>query len=497
MRSAPRVASRGGPFATDTPASAADQVKAAIAAASSGPAIPRNRGNLFSFDTLSPREAFVAPFLGIYLGFSVARIHERFPVLAVPYLLWGMMAVMLLTIMASLPRNGWRMTWENSPQLRLVAVLAGLAIFTVPFGVWMQGALDFLINKFTIVIAVYLACIILLRDSRSLRRVVALYVAIATVVAVANLISYFNHDLSTTALTAAEALSYQQGGEVDPDKLRQTFGSLDPNDLAAVMAVTLPMALWLAAGSFRRRLFWTPSALVMVIAVIPTASRGGLLGLAAAAITLVLVGSSGGKRILLAGTLAVGTIGFIALAGAQMDRLSNFSGTDYNYTAGEGRIEIWKRGIVWMTRRPWGYGLENFPVYFGWLNGADRAAHNSLIQYGVELGVLGLAAYLTICVTLVKSLLKIRRIALAGGPKGQDTVTLCGHVLAMLAACWTTGFFLSNAYYPLTYMAIGIASAVVLSKVGTAETIPTDPIAEPAPAMGRLRRRQLKAFQAA
>lgn len=488
--------------ATDMPGlggelSPAAQVKAAIAAAADGKSSSRrDRAKRFLFDKVSPREATVAPLLGIYLGFAVARLHERFPVLQVPYLLWGLMSIMLLTLAASVPGSGWKVVWKNSPQLRLVAVLTVLAIVTVPLGIWMSGALDYLINRFTIAVAVYVACIFLFRDKKVMRRIIALYVTITTVVAVTNVVGYFNHDLTTTMLSADERIQYQETGVVNTERLRQTFGSLDPNDIAAVMATTMPLALWLAVGNFRRRVLWTPCAVVCVIAVIPTASRGGLLGLAAAAMVLVIFGAKGGKRIFIVGSLAIGAVAFMALAGSQMDRISQFGGNDYNYTSSEGRIAIWKRGIVWMIRRPWGYGLDNFPVYFGWLNGPDRAAHNSLVQYGVELGVLGLASYLIICTSLVKSLIRIRNSALRGGSEGQEMAALSGHVLAMLAACWTTGFFLSNAYYPLTYMAIGIGSAVVLSATEMKHVSSAVPL--PAPAVpGVRRRRQLKAFNPA
>jgi hypothetical protein len=407
-----------------------------------------------------------------------------------------MMAVMLATLAVSLPGEAWKKTWRASPQLRLIGVLTLLAVVTVPLGVWMNGALDFLVNKFTVALAVYLTSLFLFRDSKVMRRIIALYVAIVTVVAATNVVAYFSHDLSTMMLTPDERIAYLATGVVNAAEMRQTFGSLDPNDIAAIMATTLPLALWLAIGNFGRRLIWTPCAIIMVLAVIPTASRGGLLGLGAAAVVLVLVGAKGGKRVFLVASLAIGAIAFFALAGSQLDRMSDFASNDYNYTSSEGRIAIWKRGIVWMIRRPWGYGLDNFPVYFGWLNGPSRAAHNSLIQYGVELGVLGLAAYLLICWTLVRSLLKIRQNALHSGPAGQDTVVLCGHVLAMLAACWTTGFFLSNAYHPLTYMAIGVGSAVVLSAKGKAiVAAPAVPVKTSA-VTGR-RQRHLKAFDAA
>lgn len=470
--------------------SAMAQVKAAIAAASN--ARSRKRSG-FAFDHLSPREAFVAPVLGIYLGVAVARLHERFPALAVPMLLSALMAIMLATLIAAVPSGGWRQVWHTSKQLRLVAGITALAVITVPLGIWMTGSFNYLINRFVVAIAVYIACLLLLRDRRTLRRIVSIYVLIVVVVAAKNLSLYFNHDVNSTLMSEEDKLLYQETGVANPEKNRQAFGSLDPNDIAAVMATTFPLALWLAAGSLKRRLFWTPCALLLIVAVIPTSSRGGFLGLVAAAVVLGLVGARGGRRVFLILMLVLGAIAFNVAAGSQMDRMENINNSDYNSTTSEGRVAIWKRGIVWTIKRPWGYGLDNFPVYFGWLNGSDRAAHNSLIQYAVELGVLGIAAYLMIAATLIKSLLQIRRRAMQPGAIDNETVAVTGHVMAMLAGCWMTGFFLSNAYYPMTYMAIGIASAVVLS--ANAAPAPATPAPASVPSLPGRRRRQFPVLQ--
>ncbi|MGH7583353.1 MAG: O-antigen ligase family protein [Gemmatimonadales bacterium] len=450
----------------------------------------RPRGSSFAFDHVSRREAVLAPILGIYLGFAVARLHELFPVLAVPRLLWTMMAVMLITLTLTTPIDAWRKVWRASPQLRLVALLLALAIITIPLGIWMSGSLTFLTNHYTVALAVFIACLLLMRDRKSMRWVIMLYVVIVTVVTASNVSNYFSHEPGTESATIQPDLSPQPGGDIT----RQGVGSLDPNDLAAVLATTFPLAFWLAAGKVRRRIIWVPAGLLMIVGVIPTASRGGFLGLIAAAVVLALVGAKGWRRVFLIAALAGGAMVFMALAGGQMSRMDDLGGSDYNYTSSEGRIAIWKRGIVWMIRRPWGYGIDNFPTEFAWLNGPERAAHNSLIQYGVELGVAGLAAYLLICATLIRSLLRMRRNAMFANPPDHQTITLTGHVLAAFTGCWVTGFFLSNAYYPLTYMAIGIASAVVLSNQGKEAPATA---ASAVPAVRGRRRRHFRAFEPA
>jgi O-antigen ligase len=170
---------------------------------------------------------------------------------------------------------------------------------------------------------------------------------------------------------------------------------------------------------------------------------------------------------MLALSLGGGAIFSLIATDGQIGRFLEFGGDDYNVAGNEGRLFFWRQGIVWMIKRPWGYGLGNFPVYFGWMNGTDRAAHSSWVQYGMELGIAGLSAFVLLTYTLVTRLRQQRRIALAfvgrrGGEKAEAEATLAGHVLAALAATLVTGSFLSNAYYPLMYMALGIAAATVL-----------------------------------
>lgn len=157
---------------------------------------------------------------------------------------------------------------------------------------------------------------------------------------------------------------------------------------------------------------------------------------------------------------------FAAIAtDGQLQRFFDFSGDDYNLE-GEGRWYFWRQGIVWTIKRPTGYGIANYGTYFDWLNGYSRAAHSMWVQYGVELGVAGLCTFVYLCWYLVNRNRRLRKLALNArttpGDLGDREAVLHGHALAMLAGVLVTGSFLSNAYYPLTYMALGIAGAALL-----------------------------------
>ncbi len=138
-------------------------------------------------------------------------------------------------------------------------------------------------------------------------------------------------------------------------------------------------------------------------------------------------------------------------------RFSDFSSNDYNLTD-EGRWFFWKQGFIWMLKRPWGYGIDNYPTFFGMFNGQERAAHSTWVQYGMELGIAGITLFVMLCWWLVKKLRAHRKlaVALSGRVAGaREEAVLAGHMMAMMAAALMTGTFLSNAYYPMMYMALG------------------------------------------
>jgi hypothetical protein len=66
-----------------------------------------------------------------------------------------------------------------------------------------------------------------------------------------------------------------------------------------------------------------------------------------------------------------------------------------------------------------------------------------------------------------------------------------GHMLAVLAGVLVTGTFLSNAYYPMMYMALGMAGATLLGSPFETTPAPAVPAApEKSAATGVRRRRQ-------
>lgn len=376
----------------------------------------------------------------VFLAYAVLRIQELYPFLDVPRLPLIMAITLSLIIVGGTPFAGWRAIWSLVPPVRWQALLLFLGVANAPFGIWMSGSLTYYLFTYSISVVVFLTTLVLLRDRRALGATLTVLLVAITAVAI--------YTLSDTATTMGKTGRVRLGV------------TLDPNDLAMVFVALTPMALWMAQRKGGRSFLWSAAAFIAVAAVVPTQSRGAILGLGAVAITLIALGTSGWKRTLYIVGTVVAAFGLFAFASATgADRLADFS----DYSGGESRTAIWKRGLVWMTWRPWGYGIDNFPIYFGWLNGNDRAAHNSFIQIGMELGVLGGLAFTMLFLHTGRELLRQRRHALSLGasqPEAAREAALVTFVVASMAGTAACGFFLSKAYSGITLFvqALGLAT---------------------------------------
>ena len=413
---------------------------------------------------------WIAVPFGVLVAYDVARVQEVVPVLDVPRLPLILGLICLVATVPSLVNGGFQALWHRSVTFRAQVGLLGLALLTMPIGIWPIGSWFYFKEKYIIQWIVFVVGAYLFRDRRALRLVVAIF-AIAV------------------SIAAYEAVFGGAGVQKDVERV-YVAASLDPNDFGAILVVTIPLVLWLVGGaSGLGKLLWTAAAFLMVGAIAPTASRGALLGIMSVALVLILVGTTGFRRIFMGGAVAIGALTFsLVVSDEQMARFGNVGGEDdYNTNDGEGRIAIWKRGIVWTIKRPTGYGLNNFPVYFGWLNGPDRAAHNSLVQIAVELGVAGLGLFLMAFFHGIRDTQRYFSRLGGRGPPVADArreISLARLVLASLVGAFVTGFFLSNAYAGITMLVLAIAAGLQFGRLepGSGQRV------GPVPAMASRRR---------
>jgi O-antigen ligase len=269
----------------------------------------------------------------------------------------------------------------------------------------------------------------------------------------------------------------------------------DANDLAMMVAATLPFAVYFLGAGTRpwHRLLALACSGVFVLAIVRTGSRGGFLALIGVGAYLLFFFAAIPMRTRV-GFLAGGVALLMAIAGPQywtsMATLLNPK-ADYNWSENNevGRMAIWKRGMGYMAANPIaGVGVNAFPVAEGTLSDlASRqelgiglkwsAAHNSFVQIGAELGVPGLIAFALMLWRMFGAAWRIARRKLHPGG-GRGPINALGHAMvASLIGYAIGGFFLSQAYSALLYSLCGILAGLVIVTGGP----PATPAGAPVP----------------
>lgn len=198
-----------------------------------------------------------------------------------------------------------------------------------------------------------------------------------------------------------------------PARLGAIGNVVNANELAGVLAWILPLLLAILAGfwraiwrsgrwSMRFSLFILGGMLLFnTVLLLGTQSRGAYLGVLVAILVMVAIRYRWGKWLLIlaliAGTLAAYLIGLGDLLGGGSPTLQELGL--------QGRLEIWSRAL---------YGISDFPITGMSMNGFRVLvqvlyplftiapnldighAHNHLLQAALDLGILGLIAYLSI-----------------------------------------------------------------------------------------------------
>lgn len=251
----------------------------------------------------------------------------------------------------------------------------------------------------------------------------------------------------------------------------------DANDLGMLLVSSIPFAIYfiVSSRSVLIRILAAATIPVLLMVIIKTGSRGAFLGLIAVGIYFLFrfKSISRGWRV---GAVVVGLL-FFSVAGSErywemMNTLLNPQ-QDYNWSgeSDTGRMEIWKRGIGYMLDRPLtGIGVSTFEVAEGTISplAAERlargrgvrwaSAHNSFVEIGAELGVMGL---------LLFSLLIYRAYQTARAEIGpastrmNDRSALGAALAGSVVGYAVTGFFLSQAFAAFSYflyaMIVGLA----------------------------------------
>lgn len=396
----------------------------------------------------APAPASLRIVLAIFTLFTVGRFGDVVPFLYVIPIGKICAALSLVLTITSMPRWQLRAATAHTT-MKAVGLIGILAVISIPTSVWPGNSFAFLRAGLLPVLVFFFVTAVGLVDRRTLRTVVTVLVL-------------------GVGISAAKVLVKPQFLEAG----RVLTGSLDPNDTAALLVLTMPLALVLAADrAIWRKALFGGLALVMVAALVKTGSRGGVLGLLAVGACTVWFAPPR-RRMLFGAAVVAG--GFVFAASADQAMRERFLGTfsreeNYNFTAREGRLEIWKRGVGLIVSNPIvGVGIDGYEVADGTktgkaaLGGPTRytSAHNTLLEIGAELGVFGLGAFLTAFWAAGVGAVRVRRQAIAAratqGEAAEREATLAAGVVTSFFGVSVAAFFLSFAWMAITYFLLAL-----------------------------------------
>jgi O-antigen ligase len=367
--------------------------------------------------------------------------------------------------------NDW--SFLRNRQLQLVGLITAALAFSafvsgidsadaINLGLRLTGGQD--PTRLLISRALFLVLFVFfLRAPRDLRMVVAVFVVLSVATAWSG---------SAAAITGSgrpEVADYRAGG------VEVLIGSTqNPNRLALICTLTLIFIWEYSQAHSLRRWGWAAAlaALLLVVTVFLSASRGGVLGLGFATLLLFVRRNSGAGRI--AYSIAVAILGIMLIGQVvpeqALERISNIPGIASS-SEGEGGGSIERRGYtygvglqIWQQAPIIGVGPGNWP-YVRFVSDPMRSAaapHNSFLKALTEGGLVTLLLYLALFYVTLRDLLAIERAPEAMALARRDD--LAWLLSAMRIALIT--FLIFSLFADLwdlifAYFLIGVAAVLI------------------------------------
>lgn len=199
--------------------------------------------------------------------------------------------------------------------------------------------------------------------------------------------------------------SYISGIEVT--YLRYSAKGFDPNEIAVILAISVPLAWYLSFNTKFIFISWIYRIYIPLV-YLAIALTGSRTGLAAAGISffylIVTLGRTGVFTKIIFAVAIIASINFVALyiPESTLNRLASLADEASSGTL-HGRTIIWNMGFeMWMKHPVFGIGSGAFEAVVG------GSAHNTPLLILVELGIIGAAFFGFIIFTVLRYLMKMQ-----------------------------------------------------------------------------------------
>jgi putative inorganic carbon (hco3(-)) transporter len=352
---------------------------------------------------------------------------------------WVAVPTLLVFLLSQLALEGNLTARPREVNLALLLVLA--ALISMPLALNRAEAWETFNREFIKAILMFIVIVNVVRTERRLKGM--LYLALAV-----------------SCLVSINALNDYRSGRFAFEGYRIT-GSIggmlgNPNDMALHLVTILPIAvaLVLSTRNYLTKVLYIFCAVLMVVAIVVTYSRGGFIGLVCVA--GVLAWKFGRRNRLAVLLLAIVSIGlFISLApGNYITRIASIfdSSLDPNGSS-TARGELFKRSVVVALANPLlGIGMGNFHI----VSIREAVTHNAYTQVAAEMGIVASVIYTMFIAAPFKRLSQIIRETSSKGRASRFYYLAIGLQVSLIGYL-VGSFFASVAYLFYVYYLVGYA----------------------------------------
>ena len=421
---------------------------------------------------------------------NLSRIHQSFSFISKlrPGVLLIAVAFLFLLLQ---PRSARLHNLVDTWPAKVVIGLGLLACVSAPFGISLGASVLFLQNNYSRTLVFAFLVMIAIRNAADLR--VFIWAHVTSLAGV---------------LYIAFTSPMKRAGGWDMARLQLSQG-YDPNDVGVILVGGIPIVLLAMHSTGRLGKIICLGILVGIASTIArTGSRGAFVGLVALGLALLFLLNtiSVGKRIAAVVVVALGV--FIAAPEGYWDRMSGLTNPteDYNWTAPSGRRELAKRSVQYMFASPFGVGIGMFGRAEGTVSDLAQerlasgrgikwsTAHNSFLQVGAEMGLLGIVLWSSLIVGGMATVRRMHARLPRTWARSRDVDERFLYYFSLYMPAAIIGFAVTATFVSFAYMSpIYIISAYLVGSIvvmrSTAARL-ASPEAQPVAALPVVARRE-------
>jgi O-antigen ligase len=294
-----------------------------------------------------------------------------------------------ITALASLPSMATYSYWKTSIQTYLlIGFTVAIALSQVAHG-WLGGVVESW-RMFLPSAAVFFFIVVNVTTVRKLKIVTLAAVASCVVVTVEALCGYYAGYHGEMFVLQTNISSPQDDVIGQLTRIRGAGFLSDPNDLAQILLIVLPLAFiaWRRGRAVSNFFVVLVPAALLLWTTYLTHSRGGLLALAAVALMAAR------KKLGTSASTALATVFILGMLALDFTGGRGISAAD-----GADRLEAWANGLEMFKSAPlFGIGFNGFTDLY------EITAHNSFVLCLAELGILGSTLWVALLVTTTSGL---------------------------------------------------------------------------------------------